>query len=102
MKINTEPRHLAIIQKILNQYDYSFYVFGSRATEKVKPLSDLDLCYKEDIPEQDIIKLEEEFEESDLPYKVDLVNYNTCNAEFKKIIDRNCIHLQLPRERLGS
>ena len=46
MKINTEPRHLAIIQKILNQYDYSFYVFGSRATEKVKPLSDLDLCYK--------------------------------------------------------
>lgn len=32
---------------------------------------------------------------ADLPYKVDLVNYNSCDEEFKKIIDKNCIRLEL-------
>lgn len=93
--INIESKHLNIVLNILNKYNYTFYVFGSRATNKVKQFSDLDLCYKEAIPDAVIAKLEEDFEESDLPYKVDLVNYNSCDTEFKKIIDESCIPLKL-------
>lgn len=92
--INIEDRHLAIVKSILAKYDYSFYLFGSRATKKVKKLSDLDLVYFEDIPFKTLIKLEEEFEESDLPYKVDLVSYNKCNADFQRLMLQNYVCLQ--------
>ena len=40
-----------------------------------------------------MVLLEEEFEESDLPYKVDLINYYSCDENFKKIMDSNNIIL---------
>lgn len=70
------------------------FLFGSRITSKVKNFSDIDLLYFEEIPNDIIIKLEEEFEESDLPYKVDLVNYNKCDDNFKRIIGDKYICLQ--------
>lgn len=92
--INMEERHLSIVQAILKQYDYSFFVFGSRITEKAKRFSDLDLVYFENIPNSIILKLEEDFEESNLPYTVDLVNYNKCDSTFQEIIDRAYVCLQ--------
>jgi predicted nucleotidyltransferase len=92
--INIEPKHLQIIKTILSHYNYSFYVFGSRITQKAKRFSDIDLLYFENIPSDTLLKLEEEFEESDLPYKVDLVNYNQCDEDFKKIIGSNYVPLQ--------
>ncbi|MCF8463031.1 MAG: nucleotidyltransferase domain-containing protein [Rickettsiaceae bacterium] len=94
MILNIEEKHLVIVNNILKKYDYSFFVFGSRITAKVKKLSDLDLLYFDNIPTGEIIKLEEEFEESDLPYKVDLVNYNQCDEDFKKTIGKNYLCLQ--------
>ena len=94
MTLNIEKRHLDIVTKILSKHDYSFFVFGSRAATNAKKLSDLDLFYVEDIPPKTIMIIEEEFEESDLPYKVDLVNYNTCDKEFKDRITKNYTCLQ--------
>jgi len=37
-------------------------------------LSDLDLCYQENIPAAIAFQIEEEFKESDLPFAVELVN----------------------------
>lgn len=94
--MHIELRHLKIIQNILNKYPYIFYIFGSRATGlNLKPLSDLDLCYKQEIPQQILLRIEESFEESDLPYKVDLVNWNECNNEFKEIIKKDMKVFQL-------
>ena len=32
------------------------------------------------------MEIEDRFEESDLPYKVDLVQFNRCDSDFQKII----------------
>jgi predicted nucleotidyltransferase/ribosomal protein S18 acetylase RimI-like enzyme len=92
--INIDPRHLKIIKNILSKYDYTFYLFGSRLTYKAKAFSDIDLYYTEDIPATLLNKLEEDFEESDLPYKADLVDYNKCDEGFKKIMLQNYLCLQ--------
>ncbi len=89
-----KEKHLHIIKDILQKYPYRFYVFGSRAKGNAKPFSDIDLCFFDNIPEREILLLEEEFEESDLPYKVDLVNGQTCDPEFKAVILRDKVSLQ--------
>lgn len=93
MKLHMEDRHLALIQNILAKYDYSFFAFGSRVKATHKRFSDLDLFFCEHIPNKALMQLETELEESDLPFKVDIVNYNNCEADFQKIIlnDYACI-----------
>ena len=92
--INISEKHLAIIKSILEKYNYSFYLFGSRITNKIKRFSEVDLFYIVDIPAKDISQLEEEFENSDLPYKVDLVDYNKCDPEFQHIMKTANICIQ--------
>ena len=50
--INIKPKHLEIVLGIIGKYNYNFYAFGSRITDKIKKFSDLDLFYTEDIPEK--------------------------------------------------
>ncbi|MDR3292000.1 MAG: nucleotidyltransferase domain-containing protein [Methanobrevibacter sp.] len=66
-------------------------VFGSRLKEDNRKFSDLDLAFicKGGLGLKKRIKLDIEFEESDLPYKVDVIDYNTTSKEFQKIIDNN-------------
>ena len=92
--INMKDHHLEIIKNILQKYDYSFYVFGSRITDKAKEFSDLDLLYFDEISDSTLVILEEEFENSNLPYKVDLIDYNQCDDDFKNIIGENYICIQ--------
>ena len=87
--MDLSEKHLNIVKGVLEKYPYKFYVFGSRIKGKAKKLSDLDLCYKENISDSVISKIEEEFENSDLPFKVELVSYNRCADDFKKIIDND-------------
>ena len=91
MTINIEARHLKILKEVLTNFNYNFYIFGSRITPKARKFSDLDLLYFEEIPLNVLLQLEEALEESDLPYKVDLVNYHKCDESFKKIIGKNYI-----------
>jgi predicted nucleotidyltransferase len=44
--IQLETKHLEIVNKILKDLNAVVYVFGSRAKNTAKPLSDLDLCLK--------------------------------------------------------
>jgi uncharacterized protein len=63
-----------ILQSILSKYPYQFYAYGSRAKGTAKKYSDLDLCYQENIPSYKVVKLEEELENSDLSFMVELVS----------------------------
>lgn len=94
--INIHPHHLKIIQSILLQHPYKFYLFGSRITEKAKKFSDVDLFYKEKIPDPVLTKITGDFEESDLPYKVDLINYNDSDESFKQIMELHHVLLSNP------
>lgn len=92
--INIKDPHLNIVKNVLQKYDFSFYVFGSRITDKAKEFSDLDLLYFDEIPDAVLINIINDFEESDLPYEVDLLDYNKFDDDFKKIIGKNYICIQ--------
>ena len=72
--LQLETKHQKIVRQILNKYPYQFYAYGSRTKGNAKKLSDLDLCYQENIPDAVAFLIEEEFKESDLPFKIDLVS----------------------------
>ncbi len=86
-----EPRHFDLVKKILETVPYTFYVFGSRAKGTARALSDLDLCYKGPVDERGISRLIEAFEESDLPFTVDLVDLNRCSPEFRSMIEPDLV-----------
>ena len=63
-------------------------VFGSRLTPKFRNYSDLDICLDDNRP-LDLVKLsylEEALTQSDILYKVDIVDWNRVTKEFQKII----------------
>jgi uncharacterized protein len=84
--LTAEQRH--IVENILRPYEYTFYAFGSRVSGKHRPLSDLDLCYKQEIPAETLAEIRAAFTESNLPFKVDLVDYQASSPSFRAIIDR--------------
>ena len=87
--INIDPKYLKIIQEILIKYPYSFYIFGSRVTGKAYTFSDIDLFFTDKIDDKVLRQIREDFEESRLPYKVDIIDYNKCDPEFQKIITQS-------------
>jgi uncharacterized protein len=94
-QLDLEDRDRAIIEDILKKYPYSFYAFGSRVSGKnKKTLSDLDLCFFDSISHVVQQKIQTNFEESDLPYKIDLIDWSFCSEEFRHLImsDLMCLH----------
>ena len=91
--IYMEERHLKIVQDILSRYPYKFYAFGSRLNPTHNQYSDLDLCAMEDIPEVTKSYLEEAFEESNLPFKVDIIEWNKISHDFQSLIKNSLVPL---------
>ena len=89
--LQIENRHWEILQQILSKYPYHFYAYGSRAKGNAHKFSDLDLCYQEKIPTQDITEIRWEFQESNLPFKVELVNWKNMRPAFQKIIQKDLV-----------
>jgi predicted nucleotidyltransferase len=99
--INVEKKHLALIKDVLSKYvsDCEVRIFGSRLTDKAKSYSDLDLVVigKEKIKRQTLIRLKEEFEASDLPFRIDLLDWHRISEAFHKIIQKQYVVLQEPK-----
>lgn len=76
----------AILQRYLPQYEV--WVFGSRVKGNAKPYSDLDLAIISDtpLPLALLAEVAEAFSESDLPWKVDLVDWATTSERFRQVI----------------
>ena len=94
-----EERHLDFIKKTLKRYvahpDAEFYIFGSRARGKYREYSDVDIAINSpDLTSEIKSKLELEFEDSTFPYEVDIVDLNTINESFKKLIQDDLVLLQ--------
>ena len=92
--IHMEKKHWGILIEILEKYKYNFYAFGSRVSGNCKKFSDIDIFFNEEIPNNILLKLEEEFEESDLPFKVDLINYKKCDSDFQSIMLSHAVKIQ--------
>ena len=64
------------------------WVFGSRATGRASRYSDLDLAIDAGrrLSLDETAKLAEAFSESDLPYRVDVVDWHSIGDRFRNII----------------
>jgi type I restriction enzyme S subunit len=100
--LDIAPAHWAIVADILRRLapDYEVWAFGSRATGRAKPYSDLDLAIVSDrpLPLDLTARLAEAFSESDLPWKVDLVDWATTDDAFRGIIMSQRVVVQSARK----
>ena len=92
--------HWAIVRDVLRRHvpDRRVLAFGSRAAWTAKAYSDLDLAILSDEPLslEAASALAEGFGESDLPFKVDLVDWASIDETFRDIIRRNGVAVQIP------
>jgi len=102
--IDLNPEHHKIVSDILYEHipDRKVLVFGSRAKWTAKNASDLDLCIMGDkkLPARTMTKLAEAFDESALPFKVDLVEWAGLEKNFQEIIKRDGKELGWPEFKL--
>jgi predicted nucleotidyltransferase len=73
-------------------------MFGSRARGTPKPYSDLDLVIMGDAPTPLTMlgQLQEAFANSDLPWRVDVVDWASTSPEFQRHIQASCLPLPCP------
>ena len=96
--VDLRPDHLAIVRRALRQHvpACEVLVFGSRATWTAKDYSDLDLAIVGDHPLslKAASALAEALGESDLPFKVDVVDWAKIDDGFRRIIRRHGVVVQ--------
>ena len=96
--IDIHPDHWEIVRRILQTHvpQAVVWVFGSRANGNANAFSDLDIAIitTQPLPLDVSASLSDDFSESDLPYKVDVVDWATTNASFRNIIARNKVVVQ--------
>ncbi len=89
--IDIREDHLKIVLDILNKYVPSceVRVFGSRYKWTAKDYSDLDIAIvgKEILNWKLIADIKEAFQESELPYRVDVLDWHSISPEFRKVIE---------------
>ena len=89
--ISVSSKEFEIIKNILNSYikKGKVYAFGSRYKNNNRKFSDFDIAIDmgEKLSFEFLNILKDAFEESDLPYRVDIIDYNNISDKFKKIID---------------
>lgn len=101
--LDIRDNDLAIVQEILRTVlpkEARVWVFGSRATWMAKRGSDLDLAIDvgRALTLQERINLADAFDESNLPYKVDIIDMQTVSESFKKIVEQSKAELEfLPK-----
>ena len=87
-----------IVRGILQRHvpGHEVWAFGSRATGTCKPFSDLDLAIlaSHPLPMSTIADLADAFSESDLPYKVDIVDWATTSERFRGVMKAGHIVLR--------
>jgi len=96
--IDIGPGEWEIVRGILERHlpDREVWAFGSRAKVSAKPFSDLDLAVlgSEPLPLAVRAELADDFSESDLPFKVDIVDWATTSERFRKVIEAERVVVQ--------
>ena len=95
--LDLRPDHWTVVREILRKHvpDREVVAFGSRATGTAKKYSDLDLAILGDEPLSldTIASIGEGFGESDLPFKVDVVDWARADEAFRAIIRRDALEV---------
>lgn len=105
LPMHVDPSWLPEIWHILDEHapGIPVFVFGSRAHgQRLKRFSDLDLCLRSDrpVPARTVAQLLGAFSESNLPIKVDVVDWRDLPEYFRKEITKDLV--ALPRQGIGT
>ncbi|RKY11325.1 MAG: nucleotidyltransferase domain-containing protein [Planctomycetota bacterium] len=88
--IDLSPGHLEIVKHILKSRagGCEVWVYGSRVKGNARKYSDLDLVIKgkQRIQQSVLLGLKDAFGESDLPFCVDVLDWDRISDEFRKRI----------------
>ena len=92
------PAEWEIVRTILQRYlpQHAVWAFGSRVRGNHKPYSDLDLAVigQAVLSIEQLATLSEAFSNSDLPWKVDVVDWVNATEAFRQIIEAEKIVIQ--------
>ena len=96
--LDLAPAELAIVRDILRRHVPGLAVraFGSRVKGTARRYSDLDLAVITDTPIGfDIIgRLREDFSESELPFRVDVLDWATTSEPFRRVVEQDNVLIQ--------
>lgn len=92
--IYVTENELEEIHKILKNFPYEVYVFGSRVKGNYRKFSDLDLIVTSDVSDVEKAELRELFEESNLPFEVDVISKNSISKEFWNKIEQDLVKIR--------
>ncbi|MFZ5910962.1 MAG: nucleotidyltransferase family protein [Chloroflexota bacterium] len=91
--IDLTPAQRQTIADILQRLapDCEARAFGSRVRGAARSYSDLDLAIvgRSKLPFKKLAALRIAFEESDLPFRVDVLDWHSVSPEFRKVIEQN-------------
>ncbi len=91
--IDVAPEHLEMVLALLSNYlpECEVRVFGSRFSGTAKPYSDLDLAVvgQNRLDWRILAELKEAFQESELPFRIDLLDWNAISDEFRTVIEKS-------------
>ncbi len=101
--VDISPTEWRIVRDILRKHipDHAVWAFGSRAKRTGWTYSDLDLAIITETPLSAQIRgdLAEDFSESDLPFRVDLLDWATTQDNFRRIVEEHKVIVQPARDR---
>ncbi len=95
MSLQIEKSHLDIVKAIFKNRKVIVYAFGSRTKGNAQKFSDLDLVVKSQISKSELHELRSLFEESNLPFKVDLIVWGQIDTIFQNHIEKDLVQLNL-------
>jgi len=90
-RVSLLPKHRRLVRDILAEHlppEARVWVFGSRATGRAWRYSDLDLAIDAGRPLtlDETARLAEALSDSDLPYRVDIVDWHSLDDGFRRVI----------------
>ncbi|GAB6189227.1 hypothetical protein JCM30566_09660 [Marinitoga arctica] len=99
MTFDIKEEYFNLIIEILRKYmcNCTIIIFGSRITGNSNESSDLDIaidCGKK-INLTTLFEIEEDFQDSDLPFRVDIIDWQRTSESFKNIILNNYIKIKI-------
>lgn len=98
--IDVHPDHLHRIGAILHAHlpeKVKVFAFGSRANQMARRFSDLDLCLRGTtrLSDEILSAIGNEFEESELPFRVDVIDWHAISPSFRQAIGADLKEIDL-------
>ena len=95
--IDIKNKHLDLVKKILQEHvpGVPVWIFGSRIKGTAKTYSDLDLVIidQHKMPIENYFKIKDAFEESTLPYRVDVLDWHRISPSFRQLIQQDYVSI---------